>query len=334
MRFVGPLERALYLKTLSPLEGLGPAEIAVFAEHAVEHRYRRGAHVLKAGEMVPACHVVVEGRLRVQSPKDPQPTEVGPRETAGLLTLLARSTQGVDAIAVEDTLTLSIEADVVFDIMEDNFTIFLQLLRYVARRTLEERRDIPEWELLAPGQDDDNRTPENLNLIDRLLYLRRPGSVFEHSSLAALADLTAMTPELRFPPGTILWNAGDRSDEAFIIMRGIVLCTAQGTLTPFRCGPGYPMGNLERLYGEPRWYTAVTETDVVALRSDLDSFLDVLEDHPDIARDVLVGMARNLFRLLRTNSEARESHPSSVDGSAPPVAAEARAAHSGAGIPS
>jgi CRP-like cAMP-binding protein len=85
------------------------------------------------------------------------------------------------------------------------------------------------------------------------------------------------------------------------------------------------------LYGEPRWYTAVTETDVVALRSDLDSFLDVLEDHPDIARDVLVGMARNLFRLLRANAEAREARPSSGDGS---TTAEGRVAHSGAGIPS
>src|SRR5262245_3396387 len=106
MRFVGPLERARYLKTLAPLEGLVPAEIAIFAEHAVERRYRRGAHILKAGELVPACHVVVEGRLQVQSPKDPQPTEVGPRETAGLLTVLARSTRGADAVALEDTLTL------------------------------------------------------------------------------------------------------------------------------------------------------------------------------------------------------------------------------------
>ena len=83
MRFVGPLERALYLKTLPHLEGLGSAEIAAFAEHAVERRYRRGAFVLKPEEPVPAFHVVVDGRLRVQSPEDLKPHEVGPRETAG-----------------------------------------------------------------------------------------------------------------------------------------------------------------------------------------------------------------------------------------------------------
>jgi CRP-like cAMP-binding protein len=308
MRFVGPLERALYLKTLAPLEGLGPAEIAAFAEHAIERRYRRGSQVLKAGEITPAFHVVVDGRLRAQSPKDVQPNEVGPRETVGLLTLLARSTQGIEAIAMEETLTLSFEADVVFDLLEDNFTIFLQLLSYIASRTLAERRGgTAEGEYLAPAQDEE--TPlvnENLTLIDRLLYVKRPGSAFEHSSLAALADLVATTPELKFAPGTTIWTAGDRSSEALIILRGIVLCTVQGTLTPFRCGPGYPLGNVERLCGEPHWYSAVAETEVVALGSDRDTFFDVLEDHPDMAKDVLIGTARNLLRLLRKNAEARE----------------------------
>ena len=311
MRFVGPLERALYLKTLPAFEGLGSAEIAAFAEHAIECRYRRGSTVLKAGESVTAFHIVVDGKLLVESPKDSHPTEVGPRQTAGLLSLLARSTKGIKAIALEDTLTLSLEADVVFDLLEDNFAIFLQLLRYLAHRTLEERRGgIPEWELLAP---DGGRPQRDLNLIDRILYIKRPGSVFENSSLAAIADLVAMTQEVRFPPGTTLWTSGDRSDVSFLIVSGIVLCTIEGTLTPFRCGPGYPLGNIERLCGEPRWYTAVTESEVIALRSDLDFFLDVLEDHPEMAKDLLVGMARNLIRILRTNTEAREQPASEAE---------------------
>jgi CRP-like cAMP-binding protein len=333
MRFVGPLERALYLKTLAPLEGLQPSEIAVFAEHAAERRYRRGSRVLNAGELVPAFHVVVEGRLRVQSPKDLRPTEVGPRETAGLLTLLARSTEGVEAIALEDTLTLSIDADVVFDILEDNFTIFLQFVRYVAQRTLEGRRVTPEGEFLAPAKDEDHRAQRNLSLIDRLYYVRRPGSVFEHTNVDALADLVAMSQEVSFSPGTTLWNSGDRSDVSLIIISGTVLCTIQETLSPFRCGPGYPMGNLERLCGEPRWYTAVTETEVVALRSELDFFLDVAEDHPDMARDLLVGMARNLLRILRTNAEAREGR-SPEEAELAPSEELSPAAHSEAGIPS
>jgi CRP-like cAMP-binding protein len=328
MRLVGPLERALYLKTLPAFEGLGSAEIAAFAEHAIECRYRRGATVLKAGEPVTAFHVVVDGKLLTETPKDSQPAEAGPRATAGLLSLLARSTKGIKAIAIEDTLTLSLEADVVFDLLEDNFAIFLQFLRYLARRTLEERMDTPEWELLAPAQDE-APVQKDLTIIDRLLYVKRPGTVFEHSSLAAVADMVAMTHELRFPAGTTLWTSGDRSDEAFIIVGGIVLCTIQGTLTPFRCGPGYPLGNLERLCGEPRWYTAVTETEVVALRSDLDPFLDVLEDYPDMAKDLLIGMARNLIRILRENAEARETR-SSPDGE--PTATEF--AQSEPGIPS
>jgi CRP-like cAMP-binding protein len=306
MRFVGPLERALYLKTLPQLEGLGSSEIAALAEHAVERRYRRGARVLRSGEPVPAFHVVVDGRLRVESPKDPKPTETGPRETAGLLALLARLEDGVDARAIQDTLTLSFEADVLFDLLEDNFATFLQLVRYLALRTLEERREISEGELLAPEMDQEPSKERDMSLVDRLLYIRRPGSVFERSSLAALADMVSMAHEVRFRAGTTLWNSGDRSEVAYIIVRGIVLCTTQATQKPFRCGPGYPLGNLERLGGVPRWYTAVTETDFLALRSDLDSFLDVLEDHPDMAKDFLAGMAGNLIRILRRIAEDRD----------------------------
>jgi CRP-like cAMP-binding protein len=310
MHFVGPLERALYLKTLPQLEELGSSEIAAFAEHAREKRFRRGAHILVSGKPVPDFHVVVEGRVRIQD-ANAEPIESGPRQTVGLLNLLARSEQGVDAVALEDTLTLAFDADVVADLMEDNFAIFIQLMRYLARRTLEERMEISPGAFLAPDEEielEDGGSTD-LNLVQRLLYVRRPGSIFEHSNLDALAEMVGTTEIVRIPEGTTLWASGDRSTIAYIILRGVVVCTPQWTREPFRCGPGYPLGNLERLCGEPRWYTAVTERRVLAIRSDLDLFLDVLEDHPDMAKDFLAAMAKNLIVLMGDNARRKIAQP-------------------------
>ncbi len=113
-------------------------------------------------------------------------------------------------------------------------------------------------------------------------------------------DLARYSDEVRLPAGTTIWNAGDRGGDAYMLIAGRVICTTRGGLTRFRCGPGYPLGNLERLCDEPRWYTAVCETDVVALRSHLDTFYDVVEDHPDMGTQFVSIMARNLIHLLST----------------------------------
>jgi CRP-like cAMP-binding protein len=61
------------------------------------------------------------------------------------------------------------------------------------------------------------------------------------------------------------------------------------------CGPGYPLGNLESQCDAPRWYAALTDTTVTALRSDVDVFLDTLEQHSGMAIDFVAGMASALI---------------------------------------
>ena len=70
-------------------------------------------------------------------------------------------------------------------------------------------------------------------------------------------------------------------------------------------GPGYPLGNLERFTGDPRWYTAVTKTPVVALQGDTESLLDILEDHFDLAIGLVSSMAKRVIDIRREADVAR-----------------------------
>jgi len=300
------MERALLLKTLGHRE-LSVAEIAVLVEHARERRFRAGETILRSGERVPAFHVLVEGRVRAEGGEYLDGRELGPREDLGLLSLLARREKGVDATTLEDTVTLSFDEEVFFDILEDHFPLTHGLVRYLAHSTLELRRLVPPGTYLAPLEGVLRPPDRPLDLVERILLIRRPGSPFEHSGLDAVTQVARQTPEVHFEKGVTIWKSGDRSDHALILVSGTIACTTQWGISRFRVGPGYPLGNLERFSGDPRWYTATTETPVVAVRTDTEPFLDVVEDHFDMALDLLAGMAKRVIGIRREMAGAAEA---------------------------
>jgi CRP-like cAMP-binding protein len=54
---------------------------------------------------------------------------------------------------------------------------------------------------------------------------------------------------------------------------------------------------MDSIAAEPRWYRAVAQTDVVALRSDAAHLMDVIEDHPDMGIAMLRSAAKSLTDL-------------------------------------
>jgi CRP-like cAMP-binding protein len=163
--------------------------------------------------------------------------------------------------------------------------------------TLEVRRRVPSGAYLAPLEGILKPPGRPLDLVERILMVRRPGSPFEHASLDAVTTLARNTPEVRFKAGQTIWKSGDRSDHALILVSGTVACTTQWGFSRFRAGPGYPLGNLERFSGDPRWYSAVAETDVTALRAETEVFLDLLEDHFDMALGFIRSMAQRVIAI-------------------------------------
>jgi CRP-like cAMP-binding protein len=317
---VGPLERALFLKTLGTMQALQPAEIAVFAENARESRFKAGEALFRPGHRVCSYHVIAEGGARVEGGEYPVPEEIGARGAVGFLSMLGGREEGLEAIATEETLCLTFDDDAFFDILEDNFSILMSLVRNLARFTLSERRRMPPETYLAPAEDVLSKTvSDSIDLVERIALIRRPGSPFERSSLEALARLARSTPEVRFAAGETVWRFGDVSDSAIILVAGTVACTTPNGRQLFRAGPGYPLGNLERFSGDPRWFTATAETDVLGLRGETETFFDLLEDHFDMALDFVSTMARNLVRIRRENAE-RGRTPLATPGPLPPGA--------------
>jgi len=289
---VGRVERLLHLQKLPLFGTLAPGDLAVLASYARERFFPKGRAILRSGEPVGAIHLVVEGSVRVSWNGKPLPV-AGPNDAIGVIGLLARAAEGFEATAVTDTLTLEIDADTLSDVFDDHFSIFHHLLRGVARRSLEDRRQLTSDAGYSSVSDKCRVLPARpLDLVERIFFLRQTMPL-GRSSITALADLARRVTELHLPPGARLWSVGDPSDAVMLLVSGWVECVVDGGRQRFRFGPGASVGALDSLAGVPRWYEPTTEDKLVALRLSAQDFIDVLEDHTQAAMELMAVVAED-----------------------------------------
>ena len=168
IRLVTPLERTLYLKSLEPLRGLPSEDLAQIAQDTEEKYYRRGDKLFRLGEPVTRVHIITDGSVTVSSP-DLGSVVLGEREPVGMLTLLSRNENGIDAVADTDVRTLMVKEQMLFDVLEDNFRILHNQILNLARRTLEARKNIADGTYLAPAEELKFEFKNDMDLVGYLI---------------------------------------------------------------------------------------------------------------------------------------------------------------------
>jgi len=309
-RTLGPLERALHLKSVDALRELPPAELGVLARHAEERSFGTGERLYAPGELVSSFHLVVEGAVRVRGAEIADAL-LGAGDVVGLLPLLARWEDGLDAVTEGDTTTLEIGIEHLQDVFEDHFSILLHEIRTIASRTKAFLVALPDGATLGRMDVPRIATSDEPELIGRLL-LMRDAAAFKRASMDAMFELARNARVQRFERGDVLWRRGDASGFNLFVMSGGVRCErADGTI--LHAGIGTPLGNLESLAGEPRWFDAEVTEPLLGVRNDTTVVLDILEDHFETALGFVAAMAENLIR--RTRAAAAGAGPDAVSES-------------------
>jgi len=282
------------LRKVRSVGGLPRPQLSVIAEATRERFFAKGSVLLREGEPVEAIHYLVEGRVRA-SFKGRDLGVGGPGASIGALGVLTRDDHGIEVVAETDVLTLEQDIDAVFEILEDDFAILRFVLQDLCRQVIDSVVCGPVEPLTIPQADSSPPGPE-LDLVDRILILRK-ARPFARCSLNALAELARTTVDVRFEPGTRLWQVGEQARGILLLVAGTVRCTPAARPS-FVSGAGWPLGALEALAGTTRWYEAVTETPVVALAGDVEVLYDVLENHFDLAMDYLALLGREWLASL------------------------------------
>jgi CRP-like cAMP-binding protein len=297
--FMGPLERVLYLRTVGVLEGLGASMLASIAQHSREQFFVRGTSVTETGRPMRAIQFVIDGRVEVTRDGG-SPRTVRAGGVVGLADLLARSAPGMGAVAVEDSRTLELEWDTLLDVCETHFPIVQACLRYFARRVHASLADMSTPGTLGTGIPYPTVSP--LLLPDRVQALLSVG-LFSEGHPDGLVDLARQVIPTNVPMGGALWRTGDPADHFLVMVTGAVRHTMGDR--QFATGAMATLGLLDILVGDVRTEEVVAEHPVYALRADREPFLDMLEDHFELALDLLAHLANMVLSQAAATSGGR-----------------------------
>jgi CRP-like cAMP-binding protein len=301
-RAVTQVERVLALKTFEVFKGLPAQELAVLAEHARPRFFPSGALLLRPGIPVKTLHFILQGLVEVVR-EGSAPAELGPQDVLGGLRALGGDDQTEHARALQNTTTLQLHRDDLQDVFEDNFSVFLGVLRTLARAQLSLRRRLGEHAGFSPSAPGTAaHAVGELGLVEKLFHLRKAMD-FAESRVEALADLAQEAEAVRVEAGQVLWEVGDLAEYNVLVLEGVIGATTTSSEQHFEFGPGSVVGGLDAMAGEPRWYRAVAKEPLTALYMRSQHVLDVIEDNVEFGMDMLRLFARTLHGLSGRLSE-------------------------------
>lgn len=306
-RFIGPIERLLYLRSLPTIGELSPNELATVAHFTRERSFRRGELLLREGEPTASVFFLVEGRVSMRRAGRVL-REVEAPFVVGFLPVLAHDPNGPEVRAEVDTLALELGADQLLEAFEDSFLMLEGGIRQLSKQLVEIQHDLEVRGLLARDEPVETPYPEQeLDLVQRLTLMRRAGP-YRQASLDPLIEMARRATELRYEPGDLIWREGEPSTWGMHVAHGVVRCSGDGGERVFRMGPGSVVGYIETYAGLPRGYEAVAETRVVGLRGDTEAFFDALEDNFELGMAFIGFLAQLLTRLYErlADADARE----------------------------
>lgn len=309
---LGGVQRTLILKGFSGFAGLTQEEVTVLGSICREKHYAAGEVMHEPGTPVTAFHLVIEGE--VQMYRNGRPTRVFTgRSTVGGLAALARDPRGAHAVAKTDVFALMMDGEDMDEVFEDNFSIIQGVMTGLAHGLREAQMAVGGGAAIDTSQRIDKvDTSRKLSLVDKMFILRSATN-FADVSIEAIAKMARDADEVRYPAGTVIWPLHQIADYSMLLVEGVVVCEPEEK-EPFRFGPSFYVGSLDSLTRSPRWYGCRAETDVVALKIHAQRFFDTLEDHTDMALEMLRNFARGMTAIIeRATSSAPEEEATAAE---------------------
>lgn len=267
-------ERMLHLRQIPVGALLSPPVVRAIAVHLRERTFAAGDLLMRAGEPIDAFYLLTDGALDLR--RDGAVLgELRAPQTLGFLGILARQDGPYDAVARSEVRAFELETDTLIELLEDHFELLVATIRYLAERLTLDMQELPEGALGLPPVAMGPLPQGPLDLVARVLLLRKI-SAFASANVNALAAIAEQMKEIRAPSGHAFWSAGDAPEGALFLLDGEVACrTADGRR--FSYGPGTAVGGLEALCDRPRWYAVEARTPVVGLLGRTDLLLDIFE---------------------------------------------------------
>lgn len=136
-------------------------------------------------------------------------------------------------------------------------------------------------------------------LIERVLILKSL-NIFSETPESILADLAPLMKEKEFEKGSVIFNEGETGDCMYIIYQGTIKIHKENTVFA-TLHDKEVFGELSLLDADTRSATATADTDCILFRIDQESFYELLDERPEVARGFIKILCQRL-RLMNKKS--------------------------------
>lgn len=284
---ISPLDRILFLKAQPYLAGQPPEVLTALASYTEERFHDSGDVVREGDRPVGEIFFLAEGALQTEVAVDGH--RIGTRRivapgVVGIPHLAAEVCDAPAVVAEGETLLLALDANELDQIFDDHPSLLLNFILRTSEQALAAQRALGARRPDEPGfaAEDQFGTPVELDLVHRLARARR-APFFQGTNLTLLGQLIRFEDVERLPAGGSLWSVGDAIDRMSLVLDGEL--EAVGPFPSAVAPAGAVVGALEILDEIPReeGWVARESSRIVSIRRD--TFVDLLEDHPEFARE-------------------------------------------------
>lgn len=289
------LQRELFIRTrLTRLAepGLGP----LVARLAKEVTFAPGTILYREGDPPHDFYAFVRGEIEIAASGFPAWT-LANQSGLGLLEVLADQPRSSTVTAVTHVHAMRLAADDYLDFLEEHF-------EFAMMAALRASNDVHELSLtlapdggFAPIAPDARAPVGSMNFVQKIETLResRP---FRKATVQALVRLSELGREVHLKEGERLFQRGEAAGKFFFVAEGVIEASRESPALVARFGRGDLVCGYGALGKADDQYVAVARSPALAFAFNEEDFFDVMEEHFDLTRSVLAGIASEYTRLV------------------------------------
>jgi CRP-like cAMP-binding protein len=273
------VDKRVPLRDIIGFDDLHDESLAAIAALATRREYPAGTTLVHPGERRVNMQLLVEGDLQLRRmgrvwshPADRRVLD---------LFWLARDSMPLEVKTQGGAAVLEIPLAGLDEILEEHFGVWLASARTLAAWVLGVRPTSDSERLARAG---------NADLLSERIAALQDALPFARGFVDALMQLDAEASAVSYAAGSTLWRPGDPSDHLLVPVSGEL----RGVASDEPCG----VGGLELLANRPRATPIEVTQPLVALRIGREAIFDLVEDHHELARDLLAMVASTVVQLV------------------------------------
>jgi len=313
------LQFELFLRSLT-VAPAGRAAARQLAAAVKQVYYEEGDVLYEAGGEADRVFFVVRGEVNlVKEGQDPWPFRDG--GVVGVLDVILERARARAAIAQTGLLVFELRADDWLQVLEDNYDYARRSVWTTAQILHDHSLSLAPsggYPDVAPSTDWELADATEMNLVERITALKE-SELFRHANVQSLARLAQRFEPLRLTQQQVLFEVGAARDALYVVALGQI--EVEREARP-KVVARFERGNVVCGFsalgdGELEYRAKAITPAAIVLRISEDALMDVTEDHFELLRSMMKGIA--VYREHIMSELAKRAASQSEQRPAPPA---------------